>query len=491
MAERPWGAAAGLSPMVLLRPLPRLETPEEVGSYDTVTRRQERGGASTYRRPCGHHPAAALRHRRSPPKPRASPARTWSPEQPRMPHRPAAAFLRHPPPSSFRSFRRSGICSPYDPADPAEPSAHRAELRSDRAHRCYARYRHHPHHRADPPRSRERRGGGAADYPLPPPDFRTGRPGSSAVRGCRGSRIRGIRGVAMASTAPAQPSKPRGPSARLDLATLAGMALALVGILGGLILEKGSMQDVVQGTAAMIVLGGTFGAVLITNPLPVVLRACIALRGAFLERGNGMPEAIEELIQYATKARKNGIVSLESEAAAIADPFLRKALGLAVDGTDLQVLRQMMETDIALAEEAGEAEAKVWEAAGGYAPTIGIIGAVMGLIQVMKHVEDVKEVGHGIAVAFVATIYGVASANILFLPLANKLRARLRATSRLRDMTLEGVVGIVEGLNPTLIRLKLDSYNDAPKPAKSAKKAKGAKGAEQTANPGAAAKPAA
>ncbi|HLH17031.1 MAG TPA: flagellar motor protein [Bryobacteraceae bacterium] len=295
----------------------------------------------------------------------------------------------------------------------------------------------------------------------------------------------------MASTAPAKPSKPRGPSARLDLATLAGMALALVGILGGLILEKGSMQDVVQGTAAMIVLGGTFGAVLITNPLPVVLRACIALRGAFLERGNGMPEAIEELIQYATKARKNGIVSLESEAAAIADPFLRKALGLAVDGTDLQVLRQMMETDIALAEEAGEAEAKVWEAAGGYAPTIGIIGAVMGLIQVMKHVEDVKEVGHGIAVAFVATIYGVASANILFLPLANKLRARLRATSRLRDMTLEGVVGIVEGLNPTLIRLKLDSYNDAPKPAKSAKKAKGAKGAEQTANPGAAAKPAA
>ncbi len=295
----------------------------------------------------------------------------------------------------------------------------------------------------------------------------------------------------MAKTAPAKPSKTRGPSARPDLATLAGMALALAGILGGLILEKGSMQDVVQGTAAMIVLGGTFGAVLITNPQPVVLRACIAVRGAFLERSNGMPEAIEELIQYATKARKNGIVSLESEAAAIADPFLRKALGLAVDGTDLQVLRQMMETDIALAEEAGEAEAKVWEAAGGYAPTIGIIGAVMGLIQVMKHVEDVKEVGHGIAVAFVATIYGVASANILFLPLANKLRARLRAASRLRDMTLEGVVGIVEGLNPTLIRLKLDSYNDAPKPVKAAKKAKAAKGAEQTANPGAAAKPAA
>jgi chemotaxis protein MotA len=118
-----------------------------------------------------------------------------------------------------------------------------------------------------------------------------------------------------------------------------------------------------------------------------------------------------------------------------------------------------METDIVLAEESAEAEAKVWEAAGGYAPTIGIIGAVMGLIQVMKHLEDIKEVGHGIAVAFVATVYGVGSANILFLPLANKLRARSRAAARLRDMTLEGVIGIVEGLNPTLIRMKLDSYS--------------------------------
>src|SRR5581483_2105335 len=120
--------------------------------------------------------------------------------------------------------------------------------------------------------------------------------------------------------------------------------------------------------------------------------------GVFLERTSSIPEAIEAMIQYATKARKNGIVSLESEALAISDPFLRKALGLAVDGTDLQVLRKIMETDIVLAEEGAEAEAKVWEAAGGYAPTIGIIGAVMGLIQVMKHLEDIKEVGHGIAV---------------------------------------------------------------------------------------------
>src|SRR5690348_9078317 len=152
----------------------------------------------------------------------------------------------------------------------------------------------------------------------------------------------------------------------------------------------------------------------------------------------------------ATKARKNGIVSLENEASNLPDPFLRKALNLAVDGTDLNELRKMMETDIELTEQMGEDEAKVWEAAGGYAPTVGIIGAVMGLIQVMRHLEDIKEVGHGIAVAFVATVYGVGSANIFFLPAANKLRARMRAASLLKDLMLEGVLGIVEGLNPTL-----------------------------------------
>lgn len=265
-----------------------------------------------------------------------------------------------------------------------------------------------------------------------------------------------------------------------DLATLAGIALALTGIIGGLLLEKGSIQDIVQGTAAIIVLGGTFGAVLVTSPLSVVLRAFKGLGSVFFERASSTSATIEALIGYATKARKNGIVSLETEAAAIADPFLRKALNLAVDGTDLQELRKMMEIDIGLSEHAAEDEAKVWEAAGGYAPTVGIIGAVMGLIQVMKHLDDIKEVGHGIAVAFVATVYGVGSANIFFLPVANKLKARMRDALLLKDMTLEGVVGIVEGLNPTLIRLKLEAYNHQPgKP----KKPKAAKAPEPAAKP--------
>jgi chemotaxis protein MotA len=264
------------------------------------------------------------------------------------------------------------------------------------------------------------------------------------------------------------------PGARPDFATIGGIAVALAGILGGLLLEKGSLQDVAQVTAAMIVLGGTLGAVLVTTPLPVFIRACKGLGGAFLEKGSSTAATIDSLIRYASLARKNGIVSLETEAAAISDPFLRKALNLAVDGTDLQELRKMLELDISLSELAGEAESKVWEAAGGYAPTIGIIGAVMGLIQVMKDLEDIKAVGHGIAVAFVATVYGVASANIFFLPVANKLRGRSRATALAKDLILEGVVGIVEGLNPTLLRTKLGAYNQDSPPAAKTKAAKSA-----------------
>ena len=282
-------------------------------------------------------------------------------------------------------------------------------------------------------------------------------------------------------TASLAPSPATGGRARLhpDFATLGGIGLALSGILGGLLLERGSITDVAQGTAFMIVIGGTLGAVLVTTPMAVVMRAFQGLGGIFLERTGTTTAVLENLIQFATKARKNGIVSLENEAGAISDPFLRKALNLAVDGTDLQELRKMMETDISVAEHLAEAEAKVWESAGGYAPTIGIIGAVLGLIQVMKHLEDIKEVGHGIAVAFVATVYGVGSANIFFLPAANKLRARMRDASLNKEMILEGVIGIVEGLNPTLIRLKLEAYNQNPRKVKNRKKA----GASQTAPP--------
>lgn len=281
---------------------------------------------------------------------------------------------------------------------------------------------------------------------------------------------------------PAPASRPAS-GGRPDIATLCGLGLAFGGILGGLILEGGTIGEVLQPTAAMIVFGGTIGAVMVATPLRVVLAAVRELLSVFFEKQQDPESVIEEIIGYATKARKNGIVSLEEEADTVQDRFLRKALTLAVDGTDLQEIRKMMELEIALEEQNAEARARVFEQAGGYAPTIGIIGAVMGLIQVMKHLANIDEVGKGIAVAFVATIYGVGSANVFFIPSANKIRARAHAASQIRELMLEGVAGIVEGLNPKLIRSKLEAYVHAARPAASKKAA--------AKEPRAAAKPAA
>ncbi|MBI1792296.1 MAG: MotA/TolQ/ExbB proton channel family protein, partial [Acidobacteria bacterium] len=188
--------------------------------------------------------------------------------------------------------------------------------------------------------------------------------------------------------------------ARLDMATLLGLTIASVGIVGGLLLEGGSVVQILSPTALLIVLGGTLGAVLVTTPMAVAITAAKALGQVFLEHHESPETAIEQIVGYATKARRNGIVSLEDEALAIEDPFLRKTLSLAVDGTDLQELRKMMELEIVLGEHAVEAQARVFESAGGYSPTIGIIGAVLGLIQVMQQLADIEKVGHGIATAF-------------------------------------------------------------------------------------------
>jgi chemotaxis protein MotA len=207
------------------------------------------------------------------------------------------------------------------------------------------------------------------------------------------------------------------------------------------------------------VIGGTIGAVMVNTPLPVLKGGMKRLATVFRHEDVSASDICEEIIGYATKARKNGIVSLEQEASEIEDPFLKKALNLAVDGADLQELRKMMELEMGVEEQRAESEARVFESAGGYSPTIGIIGAVIGLIQVMKHLANIDEVGRGIAVAFVATVYGVALANVFFLPVANKIKARAHRETELREMILEGVVGIVEGLNPKLIRTKLEVYS--------------------------------
>src|SRR5580658_2550561 len=264
------------------------------------------------------------------------------------------------------------------------------------------------------------------------------------------------------------------PSSRPDLATLGGLLLAAGGILGGLLIEGGKLTDITQVTALMIVLGGTIGAVMVTTPLKTLIRAAKYLGTVFFSADEEPQEVIEEIISYATKARKNSIISLESDLETIADPFLRKAISLSVDGTDLQELRKMMELDLELQQRSGESVAKVYESAGGYAPTIGIIGAVLGLIQVMKHLENIEEVGRGIAVAFVATVYGVASANLFFLPAAGKIKARFHHALEIKELMLEGVCSIVEGLNPKLIRVKLDAFAEGEIRTERATQSKGA-----------------
>ncbi|HEY3940342.1 MAG TPA: flagellar motor protein [Bryobacteraceae bacterium] len=245
---------------------------------------------------------------------------------------------------------------------------------------------------------------------------------------------------------------------KADFATFAGLLLSAAGILGGLYLEGGKVTDVLQFTAALIVVLGTAGAVMVTTPTPLLWAAGRRVKDLFWESTPSSAAVIARLLELARQARRTGIVSLEQAAEELSDPFLRKALSLAVDGADLQDLRRIMELEIGVAERRGEAEAKVFETAGGYAPTIGIIGAVLGLIQVMKHLEDIERVGHGIAVAFVATVYGVSLANLVLLPAANKLKARLEQTLHFQELTLEGVIGIAEGMNPRLLESKLEAF---------------------------------
>ena len=252
---------------------------------------------------------------------------------------------------------------------------------------------------------------------------------------------------------------------RIDWGTLAGLILAFGGIAAGLMLEGGSLYEILQPTAALIVLGGTFGATLVAQPLPVVWGACRQLLVVFAEPRFQPETAIEEIIELANQARRHGIISLEKKMENISNPFLYKAMALAVDGTDPKDLRGILENEIDQDLARREAEAEVFESAGGFAPTIGIIGAVLGLIQVMKHLDDISEVGKGIAVAFVATIYGVGIANLVLLPGAKKIIARARQVETGKYLMLEGTVSLAEGLNPRLIRSRLEAFVESTSPS--------------------------
>src|SRR5947207_4171498 len=246
----------------------------------------------------------------------------------------------------------------------------------------------------------------------------------------------------------------------MDLGTLLGIVLASAAILIGHAMEGGSILQILQPTAAMIVFGGTLGATMIGFPMSVLKQAVMDLLHVFKEDHVEPTAVIDEVIKFTNKARREGIISLEKDAAGVKDDFFRKSIMMAVDGSEPKELRQTMEVELQYMEERGEYSAKVYEAAGGYSPTVGIIGAVLGLIQVMQHLDNIDEVGKGIAVAFVATIYGVASANIIFLPVAGKLKFKHRKKMIIKEMMLEGTLGILEGQNPRLIETKLTSFLD-------------------------------
>ena len=244
----------------------------------------------------------------------------------------------------------------------------------------------------------------------------------------------------------------------MDKASFGGVLLAIAGIVAGLLLEGGNLGQIFQPTAAMIVFGGTLGAVLLQFPLRTVIEAFRRMAQVFIHPSEQNLRLIELLVAFANKARRSGVVSLDSDLGKIEEPFLRQALTLAVDGTEPAELRKIMSLSLDTRAEGEDRVPAVFESAGGFSPTIGILGAVLGLIQVMQHLDKIEEVGKGIAVAFVATIYGVGVANLFFLPMAGKLRIRLRDEHQRREMMLEGVISILEGINPRMLEVKLSGF---------------------------------
>ncbi len=244
----------------------------------------------------------------------------------------------------------------------------------------------------------------------------------------------------------------------MDKASIGGVFLAIAGIIAGLLIEGGNLAQILQPTAALIVFGGTMGAVLLQFPFTTVEAAFRRMVNVFAASRKHNDQLIRLLVAFANKVRRNGVVSLDADLQTIQDPFLKQAVMLAVDGTEPAELRKIMRVILDSTSEIEERLPAVFEAAGGFSPTIGILGAVLGLIQVMQHLDNIQEVGRGIAVAFVATIYGVGIANLFFLPFAGKMHIQLHEDHQRREMMLEGVIAILEGMNPRMLEVKLSGF---------------------------------
>ena len=244
----------------------------------------------------------------------------------------------------------------------------------------------------------------------------------------------------------------------MDKISILGLLLGIVAIVGGQILEGGHVGSLSQPTALLIVLGGTMGAVMLQSPYATFVRGVKMVRWVWYPPVVDYQQLIKQIASWSQVSRREGLLALENVMNQLKDDFARKGLQLLVDGAEPERLREVMEVEINTYEQELKLSAKIWEAAGGYSPTIGILGAVLGLIHVMENLSEPSKLGAGIAVAFVATIYGVGLANLVFLPMSNKLKAHINRLLVQREMIVDGLVGIANGDNPRIIESRLQGY---------------------------------
>lgn len=244
----------------------------------------------------------------------------------------------------------------------------------------------------------------------------------------------------------------------MDRLSLIGLLIGICAIIGGQVLEGGRISSLLQVTAFLIVIGGTMGAVLLQSSLASFVEGLRMARWIIMPPMDNPEVLVKTMVTWSNTARRGGLLALETPLMSEKDPFVKRALQMLVDGAEPEAIRHTLELEINAYEEKHRAGALIWGSAGGYAPTIGIIGAVMGLIHVMENLSDPSKLGAGIAVAFVATIYGVGSANLFFLPIANKLRHIISGEVKRREMIVEGLVAIAHGENPRIIESKLRGF---------------------------------
>ncbi len=244
----------------------------------------------------------------------------------------------------------------------------------------------------------------------------------------------------------------------MDLATLIGLVLAWGAFLGSILIEGGDLSALINPSAALLVFGGTLGASMICFPLSTVTSLPGIVKNAFLTKKEDVGHLIKTLVGYAEKARREGLLALEDEVQKMDDPFLKKGIQLAIDGTDPQLVREIMETDISFLGSRHHEGANLFGTMGGFAPTLGVIGTVSGLVHMLANLSDPGSMGPSIAAAFIATLYGVCSANLLFLPLGNKLKAISHEEVLVREVIMEGILAIQAGDNPRIVEEKLKAF---------------------------------